>query len=77
MSSQKEYLELQLKQVQEEKSALNRKFGRLKYRFDQLSEQEKALKEDLQSLSSATTKRGDLKIVQLRKMQLKSTQTEN
>lgn len=77
MSSQKEYLELQLKQVQEEKSALNRKFVRLKYRFDQLSEQEKALKEDLQSLSSATTKRGDLKIVQLRKMQLTSTKTEN
>lgn len=73
MSTQKEYLELQLKRILEEKKAIVRKTERLKFRFDQLLQQEQALKEDLQRQTSATTRRVDLKIVQVRKMQLDST----
>lgn len=70
MNTQEKYLKRQLEQVVEEMKILILKSKRIEYRYSQLQKEKAALEEDLQGLTSQTRKKEDLKITQIRRMNL-------
>lgn len=76
MNTQEKYLRRQLEQVNEELEILVQKSRRLEHRYNQLLAEKEALQEDLKGLTTQPRKKEDLKIYQIRTMDLNKSKTE-
>lgn len=77
MNTQQDYLLKQKSQIEAEMVRLEEKNKRLMFRYNQLKQQRVAVEEDLKSLTSVTRKRADLKLNQVRHLQLEPSTTKS